>query len=93
MSKIQLDKWVHIFLFAILVTVWVKGLWKNYPTLFIYAKLSFWIAILAVIYGICMELVQHYFVLNRSFELNDILADLIGSLIGYLLVMKGYIKK
>ncbi len=93
MSGIQLDKWVHIFLFALLVMLWVKGLWKNYPTSFNYARLSFWVATFAVIYGTCMEVVQYYFVPNRSFELNDIFADLIGSLIGYLIIMRGFIKK
>ena len=93
MSAIQLDKWVHILLFAGLVTLWVKALWNNYPTSFNYSKLSLTVSILALIYGIIMEIVQYYFVANRSFELNDIFADLAGSLIGYLLIIGRYIKK
>ncbi|MBL0233575.1 MAG: VanZ family protein [Chitinophagaceae bacterium] len=93
MSSIQLDKWIHIFLFAILVIMWVTAMWKNYPTVTSFHKLSVSVACIAVIYGISMEIVQHYFVTNRSFELNDIFADLAGSLIGYLLLMSRYIKK
>lgn len=93
MSLIQLDKWVHIILFAGLVTLWVKGIWKNYPSAFNYFRLSLAIAILSLLYGITMEIVQYYFVPNRSFELNDIFADLAGSLIGYLLIIGRYIKK
>jgi len=44
------------------------------------------------IYGIAMELVQKYFIPNRSCDLKDILADGVGCAIG-LLVSRRYIKK
>jgi len=50
------------------------------------------IAVYFLIYGIAMELVQKYFIPNRSFDLKDILADGLGCAIG-LLVSRRYIKK
>jgi VanZ family protein len=50
------------------------------------------IAIYFFIYGIAMELVQKYFIPNRSFDLKDILADGLGCGIG-LLISARYIKK
>ena len=39
-------------------------------------------------YGFIMELVQHYLVYGRSFEGLDILADAVGSYIGYAIAKK-----
>ena len=93
MSKIQLDKWAHIILFTTLVVLWVKALWKMYQNNFSFVSLAAAVAIISLVYGIGMEIVQHFFVKNRSFELNDIFADLAGSFIGYLLVRGKYFKK
>lgn len=46
----------------------------------------------ALVYGIAMEFIQQYFVVNRSFDTGDIVADAIGCLIGYGFSWK-YIKK
>lgn len=51
------------------------------------------IALVVVVYGTGMEFVQKYFIPNRSFDTGDILADAIGSLIGFLFATKVYIKK
>lgn len=93
MSEIQLDKWAHIILFSILVFLWMKAIWKLYPDKYSFVSLAAVVALISLIYGIGMEIVQHFFVKNRSFELNDIFADLAGSLIGYLLVRGKYFKK
>lgn len=47
----------------------------------------------AVIYGILMEIVQHYFIPFRAFEAGDILADGTGAWIGYFYSVKKIIKK
>jgi VanZ family protein len=78
MEMLQVDKWVHIFLFAVLCCLFI---WPfRYTTLSPANRLKwFWlIAILAACYGIAMEFVQKYYVLNRAFELGDILADIAG---------------
>ena len=46
----------------------------------------------ALAYGITMEFIQQYFVVNRSFDPGDIVADAIGCIIGYWFSFR-YIKK
>ena len=40
-----------------------------------------------------MEFVQKYFIPNRSFDVMDMIADGIGSVIGVIVAAKVYIKK
>ena len=51
------------------------------------------IALLALAYGIGMEFVQKYFVLNRSFDVGDILADAGGCAVGWFFSYRSFIKK
>ena len=46
-------------------------------------KIFLAITLLSMIYGIGMEVVQHYFIPFRSFDYGDILADGLGSAAGY----------
>jgi VanZ family protein len=41
-----------------------------------------------LLYGIAMELVQKYFIPNRSFDFKDVIADTIGIVVGLLLSIK-----
>lgn len=92
LKKIQTDKWVHIVLFFLLILTWCrayaakKNISANLKNVFT------WISITGFLYGIVMELVQHYFVAFRSFEAGDIIADGVGCIGGYLF-SKRYIKK
>jgi len=51
------------------------------------------VTILSVMYGIGMEIVQHYFIPFRSFDLGDMIADGLGSIIGYFVSIKRFAKK
>jgi VanZ family protein len=44
-------------------------------------------------YGILVEVVQHLFVVNRSFDIGDWIADMAGSLLGIWFWWHRYIKK
>ena len=82
-DKIWLDKWIHIFLFLVLVFLWCKAC-KT-----IYSKRNFIIVtLLSIVYGIAMEIVQHYFIPFRSFDYDDIIADGLGSVGGYFISVK-----
>ena len=87
MARIFFDKWVHIGLFLGLAVAWSWALElatvKDVRTLFFI--LSF--------YGILVEVVQHQFVVNRSFDLGDWVADMVGSLLGIWFWWHRYIKK
>jgi VanZ family protein len=89
-DKIWLDKWVHIFLFSVMVFLWCWLLSNTART----KKPSFTqIFFYCCLYGIAMEFVQKYFIPNRSFDVNDMLADGIGSALGWLASVRLFIKK
>jgi VanZ family protein len=83
--KLLFDKWIHVFLFLILVVGWCRAYSKpNSKNIFIT------ITILSILYGIGMEIVQKYFIPFRSFEVGDIIADSIGCIAGCLISMKKF---
>ncbi len=78
---IYFDKWVHIGLFGGLVFLFSYPFKNTFPF-----KNSFYllIVVLAVVYGVAMEFVQKYFTTDRSFDINDMMANAVGALLGYL---------
>ena len=91
-DKIWLDKWIHVFLFMVLVIVWNKVYSDKKNIQNNIRKIFFQIMIIGFLYGIAMELVQKYFIPFRSFDIGDILADGIGCFIGYLISIKRFVK-
>jgi VanZ family protein len=89
-DKVWLDKWVHIFLFMILVILWSKAYSHNKNIQSNSRKFFFRIMIIGIFYGIAMELVQKYFIPFRSFDLGDILADGIGCIVGFFYSIKKF---
>lgn len=93
LDKIWVDKWVHIGLFAIMVWLWCRSMpyWgvkdSRLKNVFLI------LALLSFAYGIGMEFVQRYLVVNRSFDTGDIIADGIGALVGLIYSRRQYIKK
>ena len=45
------------------------------------------------VYGIVMEVLQHYFIPFRSFDWGDVVADCVGAIVGYMIATYWYIKK
>jgi VanZ family protein len=93
LSKIWLDKWVHIGLFLVLVIVWCRAYAANKTEITNRRKIFIWLALLGIAYGTLMEIVQHYFIPFRSFETGDVLADGIGAGLGYFYSVKRFLKK
>ena len=87
------DKWAHIGIFCIMSFLFCWGIFKcgiftdNLKRNFVQIGIS------CLLYGIVMELVQRYFIANRTFDAGDVIADGIGSLAGVLYSFKAYIKK
>jgi VanZ family protein len=52
-----------------------------------------WMVLVSTAYGVAMEFIQHYFVVNRSFELGDILADGAGSVLGYFFSYRAFLRR
>ena len=86
LEEIYFDKWVHIGLFAILIFLWRSSFdldFSNYNLLLLFS---------ALVYGFLVELIQLYWVPNRSFDLYDVLADMTGSILGLYIWMRAYKK-
>lgn len=84
----NLDKVIHMILFGTNVLFW--GWHYSFGTVTI-SKLR-WIFVTAtismIILGIVMEYVQLYFIPNRSFDSWDIVADVVGSLLAGVWLMR-----
>lgn len=81
----QLDKIVHIILFGSFVFLWsfyfsARGGNANLNRKYLQ------ITIIACLYGYAMELIQKYFIPNRDYDILDIAADVIGAIIGFIVV-------
>jgi VanZ family protein len=79
LRTVYADKWVHAFLFFALVTLFSLP-FRNEPK----EKRRKWlplILLLGICYGVMTEFMQKYWVINREFEIGDILADATGCLV------------
>lgn len=85
MDDLHIDKFVHVFLFSVLVTLFFWGIVSTKPGTN-EKRVLFFIAIAALLYGIAMEFVQKYWIPNRSFDIWDIAADGAGSFLPFLLI-------
>ena len=85
-EKINFDKIVHLGLFTVLVFIFSYPFKKFDYTNAKRSKWFIYITLLSISYGIAIEFIQKYFVINRSCDIIDIAADIIGSFIGYAIV-------
>ncbi|RYZ26996.1 MAG: VanZ family protein [Chitinophagaceae bacterium] len=77
LGDIYFDKWVHCGFFVLLLLSWRFYFPDD-------KKYSWVILLLALVYGFGVELIQHYLVANRSFDLLDVVADMAGAVAGIL---------
>lgn len=84
----NLDKIVHVMLFAMNVLFWgwhyetSDREWRQLKVIFVAATG------IMITLGIVMEYVQMYFIPNRSFDGYDIIADIIGSVLAGLWLLR-----
>jgi VanZ family protein len=86
-ADIQLDKWVHIGLFSVLIFLWCSSFQLGLP------GTSWIIIIIAIFYGILVEFVQKTWIPKRTFDLYDVLAYGIGSIVGLVVLLRVNRKK
>jgi len=78
---ISIDKTVHIILFTVLVFLGLIG--ANYGNLKLFGKWPVITSIsAALVYGYIIELLQSY-VPQRSYDIADLTADCVGTIVGY----------
>jgi hypothetical protein len=85
---IELDKWIHVGLFSVLIFLWCLPLFHKPTVQPSLTKLFIWITLGGFLYGIIMEVIQHFFIPHRSFDWGDIAADALGCLLGLFLVRR-----
>jgi VanZ family protein len=86
LDKIWFDKWVHIGMFSLLTWLWCCAFpEKNGITFYLLGSSC-------LLYGIIIEFVQRYFIVNRSFDIGDIIADAAGVTMGLLIFFRRYKK-
>jgi VanZ family protein len=75
-SRLPFDKVVHIGIFTVLLFLWCRAFIAN-------SIHSYFILIaLSILYGFTIEIIQDRLVENRSWDIGDIVADFIGSILG-----------
>ena len=86
LDAISFDKLVHFGFFALLLFLWrfYGPATNSYTILF---------GVAALVYGFGVEVIQHFWIPNRSFDLGDVLADITGAIAGLWFWTKRYIKK
>ena len=87
-EKIFLDKWVHVGLFAVLVLLWSLPMLHRIKVNTRLHKVFMWIALTFILYGIVIEVIQGRFIPNRTFGVDDMVADALGCGIGYFLAKR-----
>lgn len=87
-GKIELDKIIHVGLFAFMIVLWCVPLFHTPSLSLRLTTLLIRIPFIFFGYSIIVELVQHYFIPGRSFDLIDILADGVGCVIGFILIKR-----
>lgn len=80
------DKYVHVSIFFFFVLLWSFYFAARKEESKKIRKRFLLIFVIACLYGTAMEYVQKYFIPFRDFDLYDILADVIGSLAGYIMI-------
>ncbi|MBC7720450.1 MAG: VanZ family protein [Pedobacter sp.] len=92
-NLIKVDKLVHFGLFFILLILLSFPFSKT--TLHTKLRLKWFLifTVSAIAYGIAIEFIQKYFVLNRTFSVLDIIADAVGCIAGYYCATRLFIQK
>jgi VanZ family protein len=84
LNDIYFDKWVHAGLFGMLVFLFIYPIYKKLILpLQVKRNWAIKITIAAVIWGLTTELIQHFFIPGRSFDIYDLAADAAGILVAY----------
>jgi VanZ family protein len=76
------DKLVHLFIFGLLSYLLVRGflIQESFPILKTRSRL--WAFLIASLYGVLIEILQAYVFIDRSGDVRDAIADMIGAVIG-----------
>ncbi len=92
-SLLQWDKLIHIFLFAIFVMLLINDLKKQNKLAFLQNNSLLFALIFGIVFGTITEMIQLLEILQRNSNIYDIIADVIGCMLGIPLFYLVYKKK
>ena len=87
-SFIPYDKIAHFILYFVLFILLIFGFNKYTESKFIFKYKYLLGSVFSLFYGLFIELFQKYIIINRHFDLFDLLANFIGILFGLFLYIK-----
>lgn len=84
MPRVQFsDKFAHAFVYFVL-TILLARAWLKQDHKLVWRNRAFLLAfIVSMVFGIMLELFQHYFIEGRKGEVLDVVANMAGSLFAY----------
>lgn len=88
LEELELDKIVHVGLFAMLVFFWCLPAQSRIKELGRLHKMYIWITLTFIGYGVAIEFIQRDLIPYRSFDFFDIVADTVGCFMGWIAVKK-----
>lgn len=88
----NLDKIVHVFLFGGVTWVWCYFIYLNSKSIRRLTTLFFIVYLAVAANGILLEFIQRDYIPNRSFDLGDIIADVLAASIAYGICNIAFIK-
>ncbi|WP_420571792.1 VanZ family protein [Kordia sp.] len=80
------DKLVHGFVYFLFTIVWFFAFSKGFATTFLKKNALVLSAIFAIIYGICIEIMQATLVENRQGDLEDVIANTLGTILAVIVL-------
>ena len=87
----QFDKIVHVGIYTVLAILLYYGWGRQSKYVFLQENIVFKIFVLCAVYGFLIEIIQGLFTVDRSFELLDELADVVGAALGLYFMTRVYI--
>ncbi len=85
LNLLSFDKLVHMLMFALQFWFIAIGLVKKYKFSYKRGRVSSIAFLLAVSYGGVIELIQGYLLSGRTMDIMDMIANVFGAIIGWIL--------
>jgi len=87
---LSFDKFAHFFVFAVFSFLWGVAFAKQRKNYLLFDKAPLIACGMGIMYGAIIELLQGTLFVNRSADFIDIIANSIGSALGYVIFMTIY---
>jgi len=78
---VPIDKTIHCLIYLVLMFIWNNYFYFSNNEVVV-KKIVVIVLVLSLVYGIIIEIIQEQFVQNRGADVFDILANMIGAILG-----------